>query len=341
MAITLIRILAVVVAFAALSSAGQQPEPARPLLGGRSLLHAHNCYPDEGRWPNRIERALATGQSRIAIEQDLAWLPAAAGRPGRSVVSHDDELSGSEPSLEDHFFARVRPLMEQALTANRRDQWPLLILHLDFKTNEPEHHRAVWDVLNRHRAWLTTAEQTADKARVMPFAIGPLLVLTENGAGQEADFADRVPAGERLMLFGTTPSPELPRSEDPAVRARTAATASPSALMPWPATNYRRWTNFAWGVVEEGGQARAGDWTASEQARLASIVKHAHDRGLWVRVYTLNGHNPADTQGWTASYNFGSLAAVQLRWRTVIDAGVDFVATDQYEQFAQILRLTR
>jgi glycerophosphoryl diester phosphodiesterase len=337
MSIWVIRILAVGLAFAALPHArSEQARPGSP-LGGGSLLHAHNCYPEDGRWLDRIDRALATGLPRVAIEQDLAWAPPVGGRPGRSVVSHDTELAGTEPTLDQHFFARVRPLMERALAENRRDQWPLLILHLDFKSNERAHHQAVWDLLVRHRSWLTTAERVADPARVMPFETGPLLVLTENGDGQEAAFSDRVLVGDRLLIFGTTPSPDLPRSEDPATRAQIAATASPADLIPWPATNYRRWTNFAWNVVERGGQARAGEWTADEASRLGAIVRRAHAQGLWVRFYTLNGHDAAATRGWTASYNFGSPAAVQARWRAAIDAGVDFVATDQYEDFARML----
>jgi len=341
MSIWVIRILAASLALAALPSARTGQEAPLPLLGGGSLLHAHNCYPEDGRWQDRIDRALATGLSRVAIEQDLAWAPPAGGRPGRSVVSHDTKLTGAEPTLDEHFFSRVRPLMERALAENRRDQWPLLVLHLDFKSNEPAHHQAVWDLLVRHRAWLTTAERVADAARVMPFQAGPLLVLTENGDGQEAAFSTRVPVGERLLVFGTTPSPELPRSDDPAIRAEIAATASPAALIPWPATNYRRWTNFAWNVVERGGQARAAEWTADDASRLNAIVRRAHDQGLWVRFYTLNGHADSESRGWTNSYNFGAAAAVQARWQAAIRAGVDLVATDQYEAFAAELKRYR
>jgi hypothetical protein len=68
-------------------------------------------------------------------------------------------------------------------------------------------------------------------------------------------------------------------------------------------------------------------------------VNAAHQAGLWIRFYTLNGHPMADTErlGLTPSYNFGSLDAARIRWRAAIAAGVDFVATDQYEEFAKIL----
>jgi hypothetical protein len=300
-------------------------------------VHAHNCYPDEGQWADRIERALKLGLSQVAIEQDVAWVPASGGRAARSVVSHTDKPTGAEPTLDEHFFARVRPIMEKALADNQRERWPVMVLHLDFKTNEAAHHKYVWELLKRHERWLTTARKAGAGAPILPFTVGPLLVLTENGTEQEADFSDALAIGDRLLLFGTTPSPQLTREEDPDRRGKIIAAAPPSALVPWQATNYRRWTNFAWNVVEEGGQPEAGAWTAAEAARLNAIVKRAHDQGLWIRFYTLNGHEPGSSQGWTAGYNFGSAAAVRARWQAAIDAGVDFIATDQYEGLAELL----
>ena len=53
---------------------------------------------------------------------------------------------------------------------------------------------------------------------------------------------------------------------------------------------------------------------------------------------TLDGYDPADTSGgWGASYNFGSIEAARTRWRAAIQAGVDFVAVNQYEEFAKEL----
>jgi hypothetical protein len=95
--------------------------------------------------------------------------------------------------------------------------------------------------------------------------------------------------------------------------------------------------NFPWAVVERGGQAEAGAWTPADAARLSALTALAHARGLWIRFYTLNGHAPADHRGWTASYNFGSTDAVETRWRAARDAGVDFIATDQYEGLRSVL----
>jgi hypothetical protein len=298
----------------------------------RPILDAHNCYPDEGRWTDRLSRALGTNQARIGIEQDLVWRRDGAGG-GVSVVGHSATLVGGEPTLEDYFFKAVAPRMEAALTAGNRAAWPLIVLHFDFKTNEPEHHRFVLSLLKKYERWLTTSVRGSDD-RMQPMTMGPLLVLTEAGQDQQKDFYDTLPQGERLLIFGTVPPVRLTTSTDREVQADAAIGATPDVLMPTGATNYRRWANFSWAVVERGGQTRAGDWTPADASRLTSIVSRAHERGLWLRFYTLNGVAPGDDKGWSAGYNFGSLPAAQTRWRAAISAGVDLLATDQYESAA-------
>jgi hypothetical protein len=317
---------------------GQEEAPGAPaILGGHSLVHAHNAYPESGKWRDRISRALATDQIPVVIEQDIAFAPRNEAH-SQSVVSHEPSVSGSEPSLEEYFFDRVRPIMERALAANQKDRWPVLVLHLDFKTNEREHHRAVWDLLRRHQAWLTTARADADPMTISPLRPGPLMVLTENGPSQEKDFSEWAAAGGAFLLFGSIPGPAVKPSDDPAERARTLRRAAPHELIPTMATSYRRWVNFSWTVVEGSGPADAGDWTSDEEQRLESIVNYAHQQRLLVRFYTLNGHTAGGGKGWSAGYNFGSLDAVRLRWRAAISAKVDLIATDQYEDLAAQLR---
>jgi hypothetical protein len=305
--------------------------------GAQVWLHAHNCYPEKGRWGDRIERALAVRTSGVAIEQDVAWFVDPATGRGRSVVSHDAKADGTEPTLEAHFFGRVRPLMERALKENRRDTWPVMVLHLDFKTNEPAHHQAIWELLGRHEAWLTTAERSADDTTVTPFVPGPLLVITEAGEHQVDTFHTSVAAGGRLRIFGTVPPAVLPAAKTPEERAKMAVTATPETLIPSGATNYRRWTNFGWAVIEHRGQNGAGPWTMEDEQRLRAVVSRAHSLGLWVRFYTLNGHPAGQGSGWTESYNFGSLDAARQRMHAARDAGVEFIASDQYEELGRVL----
>lgn len=327
------RVFATVLLLVVAASAQDAPPPL--LTPGRSLLHAHNCYPEKGKYTDRIDRALGTAVVPIVIEQDLAL----ARRNGRAVpvVSHDLELTGHEPTLEEHFFRRVQPILDRALAAKTPQQWPVMVLHLDFKSNEPEHHRALWDVLEKYERWLTTAPRGSNPATIMPVTRGPLLVLTENGPGQEASFTDPR-LGDRLLLFGSAPAPAASTIEDTDRRLRALAAASPEELIGAPATNYRRWVNFSWQVVEAGGQPRAADWTAADAARLKAIVDRGHTLGYLVRFYVLNGHPAADHPEWTASYNFGSFEAVTQRWQAAIAAGVDLIATDQYEELAELLK---
>jgi hypothetical protein len=300
------------------------------LTQNRPILDAHNCYPYEGKWADRIDRALKNGFP-VAIEQDIAW---AKGQP---VVTHTSKTTGDEPTLRDHFFEHVRPIMEKALAENKRATWPLIVVHFDFKSLEPDLLRAVWDVLGEYEAWITTAAQTSDAHQLAPFEIKPLLVLTEDADAQEEIFFKAVPAGEKLRVFGSAHTrgvEQAPREE----RTHLLATLPPDQLLVDPPTNYRRWWNNSWFEVEEGGQTKAGDWTKADDARLRALVNHAHHLGYWIRFYTLDGFTADESRGWDPGYNFGSRAAVELRWKAAMEAGVNLIATDQYEALGTFMR---
>ncbi len=293
------------------------------------LLDAHNAYPDQEAHTDRLRRALSAG-TPVAIEQDLVWYHDPRTGVARSVVSHGPPISGREPSLDEYLFKAIRPIIEQALKENHREAWPVVTLNLDFKTNEPEHHAAVWALLGRYESWLTTARRLNGN-EVAALEPGPLLVLTGEADEQERSFHDSVPVGGRLRLFGAVHS-RLAQAGTPA-EARVRRGEEVPEVSPGPRSNYRRWWNHPWAVVELGGQNRAGDWTAAEERRLRDLVTTAHAAGLWIRFYTLNGHDPSDTSGgWTPGYNFGSLQAAELRWEAAIRTGVDFVAVDQYRR---------
>jgi len=295
----------------------------------RPVVDAHNCYPYEGRWADRIDRALSTGFP-IAIEQDIAW---ANGRP---VVSHTPKTTGSEPALRDHFFERVRPIVEKALKENHRASWPMIVLHFDFKTLEPQVIRAVWDLLGEYESWITTAPQTSDPHTLAPFDPKPILVLTEDADEQEQIFFRDLAPGARLRVFGSAHTAKID-AKTREERAHLAATLPPEKLLTERPTNYRRWWNNSWAEVEDGGQTRAGEWTADDDRRLRALVNRAHELGYWIRFYTLDGFSQEESHGWDQGYNFGSRDAAMARWKAAYDAGVNLIATDQYEDLATFL----
>lgn len=314
----------------ALLSACAQTGALDYLRQNRTIVDCHNCYPNDGAWADRIERALKLGFPS-AIEQDLA------SYQGRVVVSHTDQTKGGEPLLRDYFFERVRPIVEEALQKNDRSRWPLIILHFDFKSNEAPLLHAVWDLLGQYESWITTATKTADARELSPFDVKPLLVLTETADEQEEVFFREVPVGGKLRLFGSAKTNEI-AAKDKEEHAHLMATLPPEKLLSTPPTNYRRWWNNPWGVIEEGGQRHAGPWTAQDDRRLRAVTNHAHKLGYWIRFYTLDGFTPAENRGWDRDYNFGSHNAVNMRWIACIAAGVNLLATDQMEDLAAAIR---
>jgi len=302
----------------------------------RPVLDAHNCYPYEGKWADRIDRALKTAFP-VGIEQDMAWYVDPATGKGRAVVSHTSKTTGSEPLLRDYFFERVRPIVEKALADNDRASWPLIVVHFDFKDNQAPLLHAVWDLLGEYSGWITTAAKSADPHVLSPFEPKPLLVLTEDPDEQEEVFFRQVPVGAKLRLFGSAHTKAIP-SNPKREHDHLLATLPPEQLLPERATNYRRWWNNSWFSVEEGGQHQAGEWTPADDLRLRALVDHAHAYGYWIRFYTLDGFAPDEDRGWGNGYNFGSREAVMARWKAALAAGVNLIASNQYEDLAAVMR---
>jgi glycerophosphoryl diester phosphodiesterase len=132
--------------------------------------------------------------------------------------------------------------------------------------------------------------------------------------------------GAPLLVFGAV----HPASVDPSV--------APEELEREPANNYRRWWNNSWATVEAGGPGKAGKWSDATEDRVRRMVQHAHRQGLWIRFYTLDGATPQQQKenGWFKTYSFSSLEEAKIRWQVAIKAGVDYLATDQYEQFNEL-----
>src|SRR5262245_9576927 len=325
--------LAATVAICLFSTAALAQQGFGP--GQRVLLDAHNAYPQNDRWSDRIDRALSTGLP-VAIEQDLYWAKDRTSGRFEILVAHDTSELGRAPTLEAHFFDKIRPIMERALEEHRRETWPLIVLNLDFKQNDAPLLDAVYTLLGKYESWLTTAPRTSTPDVAAPLSVGPLLVLTGSSEAQRARFHDAVPVGQRLRAFGAIRWPTAPGANGDERAANLNRMPAVEIIAP-KASNYARWVNFPWLVVESGGQTKAGGWDTADSVRLDALVKRAHAQNLWIRFYTLDGFlNVGD--GLTKSYDFGSDAAVKLRWRAAIEAGVDFIATDHYERFDKARR---
>ena len=308
-------------------SAGAYLSAQQIAPGSRTVMDAHNCYPYFEWWGDRIDRALSAG-TPLAIEQDLAWHTDAKTGRSWSVVTHGDPTTGQEPTMEQYFFEKVRPIVEKALREGNHGDWPLITLNLDLKDNKAEHLAAVLALLQKYRPWLTTTVKTANPTHAEALDVQPMLVLTGESDEQQAVFYDQLKTGDRMLLFGAVHSED----KDPA--------SAPEVLASEKATNYRRWWNNPWNVVEAGGQPHAGEWTPDKMARLRALVARAHANGLWIRFYTLDGASEQELSchGWFHDYNFGSLDVARVRWRAAIAAGVDFLASDQYELLGAEIR---
>jgi hypothetical protein len=206
---------------------------------------------------------------------------------------------------------------------------PLITLNLDIKSEEPEHLRAIYKTLQRYQGWLTSAVNTDNPAMAQPLRSGPILVLAGPSDRLEQVFRKEVPLGAPLLVFGAVHT------------ISSSASIAPPELEREPASNYRRWWNNPWSTVESGGPSHSGEWTPKGESRLRLMVQHAHAQGLWVRFYTLDGATPEQQKknGWFKTYNFPSLAGAEMRWRAALSAGVDYLATDQYEQVGRITNL--
>ena len=304
------------------------PDSAHPAT--RVLMDAHNCYPYFEWWSDRIDRALSAG-APLAIEQDLLWFKDPKTGQARSVLSHGGPVTGLEPGMKEYFFERVRPVVEKALQEGNHGDWPLITLNLDLKTEEPEHLAAIWQLLSQYKDWLTTATRSNSIDQTQPLDIRPILVLTGESDAQKAVFYEQVPLGEKLLVFGAVKTD----AKDPS--------AAPEILSPNAADNYHRWWNNSWHVVEPAGQPNAGEWSREKEKRLNELVRYAHSRRLWIRFYTLDGATKPQlsANGWFRSYNFGSKEAAIKRWEACRKAGVDYIASDQYEDLAAFLKLQK
>jgi len=66
------------------------------------------------------------------------------------VLWHDEDTTAHERRRWNRTFSTgIRPVVEQALRDGNRRKWPHVTLNVGFKTEEPGHRRAIWELLTR------------------------------------------------------------------------------------------------------------------------------------------------------------------------------------------------
>jgi hypothetical protein len=307
--------------------------------GSRIVVLAHNAYPDHGKYGDRLDRVITTGQPFV-VEQDLSWID------GKSLMIHGAKNAGSDdPSLDSYFFPKIKPLMEKALKEGNNGTWPVVTLYLDIKNDPIEHLEAISKTLDQYDAWITTAVKPADAAKQTPLDVKPLMILVEDKQKdiKQDFFYGRVPVGGKIRVFGSItkagPTPGMKLSKTEAIDYM--ATLSPEKVITEKANTYRRWIGADWALIEKGGQHQAGEWSKEKEARLREFVDYGHHMGYFVSMYCLDGYTAAENQGWDKDYNFGSKETVVPRWQAAIRAKADFVSTDQYEDLSKMIAAER
>jgi hypothetical protein len=306
--------------------------------GARTLMLAHNAYPDQGKYTDRLDRAIASG-TPFVVEQDLVWVD------GRSLMVHNAKFAAADsPTLETYFFPKVAPVVEKALKDGNKGNWPIITLYLDIKNDPQEHLEAISKVLDKYDGWLTKAVKTDDITKQSPLELKPMMIILEDKKDdiKQAFFYDNVPVGGKIRAFGSPTKfddnpTHLPRTAK-AERLANMLKFEPKQLVSKRADNYHRWFGTDWGFIELCGPEHGSDWTAATEARVKKFVNYGHSLGYLVGFYSINGFTEQQNQGWTPEFNFGTPQAALLRWDAAIKAHADFIATDQYEDLSKVIR---
>jgi hypothetical protein len=231
--------------------------------GSRIEVLAHNAYPDDEKYTDRLVRALSSDRP-VAIEQDLAWVD------GKSLMIHGAKnVGGDDPTLDSYFFPAIRPIMERALREGNKGDWPLVMLYLDIKNDPIEHLEAISKTLDQYDDWITTAVKPANDSKQARLDLKPLMVLVEDKQNdiKHQFFYDQVPVGGKIRVFGTVtkpgPTPEMKLSKQQAVDYM--ATLTPQQIFTHKADTYHRWIGLDWAIIEKGGQEKTGPFTKEEE----------------------------------------------------------------------------
>jgi hypothetical protein len=247
-----------------------------------------------------VERLAHARQAGLTVfEIDVAWSPELS----HTYVSHRNTAKGDETTLKTYFFDAFS------------DRFADVLLLIDFKGDQAPMVREIYDLVRSKRPLLTTF--TPERINW-----GPLTVLLTGNLSAIEQFRALMPVSEPYFAIGN----RQPLDNKPL--------ASAADYFREPADNFFRVYNFDWVHVEGAKNSDAGSFTATERSRLRALVNAGHKKGYWLRFWTLNG----TSREWSPSENFGSRRAVEERWRAAKEAGVEMIATDEYEWAGEFLR---
>jgi hypothetical protein len=256
---------------------------------GPWLYNAHNCYPENGQYSDRLERARRAGLR--AVEIDVTW----SEERRRTVISHQKMPTGGEPTLKEYFWKPVEPELRRL--PRGRPGWLLLI---DFKIDHPAVIEEIYQDLKLRRRLLTRFGDQVD--------YGPLTVMLTGDNAAIAAFEKRNRGSGPYLAMG---------NREPAGRQYQDNVA---AYFDADATPFYRVFNFEWVHLEPDREARrSGPMPEAARARLRALAELAHQKGYWLRTWTLN------------ESTFGGRQGLLERWRAAREAGVEMIATDEYE----------
>jgi hypothetical protein len=306
--------------------------------GSRIVMHADNAFPYDGQFANRLDRVLSAALP-VMVEQDLFWYTDEATGKSKSVIAHGAKYaSPRDPTLENYFLAKIRPVMEKALQEGNSGNWPLVTLYLDFKSDIPEHIEDVAKTLEKYDTWLTSSIKPAGESVQAPLDLKPLMVLAlDSSDAKKKVFYDRIPVDGKIRIFGSVPKPRVDPALSKEENGNRLADIDPEKFLIQRASTYRRWWFIDWHFIEKGGQVNGGPWTRRDEERLRKFVSHGHRMGYFMSTYCLNGYSEGN-EALDKTYNFGTPDGGRERWRASIRAGFDFVQTDQYEELSELIR---
>jgi glycerophosphoryl diester phosphodiesterase len=275
-------------------SSTKPADPPKPLP-----VSAHNCYPSNSESTARLKEALDLGLDNIEI--DLGWDESNK----RLLVGHD--ASPKANTIYPTFETYIKPMLDAPV---RADGAPT-ILTIDWKTSDVDAVKAFHMFLLAHPDLFTYAPKSTDSALTRR----RFMVCFTGSEDAKKTYDALIPVEGTYQAFSDRVFGANDYFDNPKAYATKSATA------------YHRFLTFHWGVVERGAPMIAKEWTPAHAARLKAIVEAAHDQGFRTRFYCLNANG-------AFFYRFPSDAAARLRWQAAVNAGVDWVASDNYAEIA-------